>query len=87
MLADPASAPVTALAADALERSPWPPADFAALLKEIAAGQSLKLGAVMKPVRAALTGSLGGPELADVLRLLGRERALARLRASAPAAR
>jgi glutamyl-tRNA synthetase len=87
VLADPASAPVAALAADALERAPWPPSDFAGLLKEVAAAQGLKLGAVMKPVRAALTGSLGGPELADVLRLLGRERALARLRAPAPAAR
>jgi len=87
VLAAPETAPIAARAADALERAPWPPADFAALLKELAAAQGLKLGAVMKPVRAALTGSLGGPELADVLRLLGRERAIARLRAPAPAAR
>lgn len=57
------------------------------MVKECAAGGGWKLGAVMKPLRAALTGALGGPELADVVRLLGRERALARLRAAAPAAR
>jgi len=86
-LAAPEAAVATAAAAAALERAPWPPADFAALLKESAAAAGLKTGAMMKPVRAALTGSLGGPELADVVRLLGRERALARLRAAAPAAR
>lgn len=60
-----------------------PPEDFSGLLKEIAQQSELKMGAVMKPVRAALTGSLGGPDLGDCLTLLGRERSLSRLAAGA----
>ncbi len=62
------------------ERSEWPPADLPGLVREVAAGRGAKPGAVMKPLRAALTGTLGGPELVEVLDLLGRERSLARLR-------
>ncbi len=85
-LAAPEAARVTAAVAERLAAAPWPPADFSGMVKECAAAGGWKLGAVMKPVRAALTGALGGPELADVVRLLGRERALARLRAVAAVA-
>ncbi|MBT3341202.1 MAG: glutamate--tRNA ligase [Planctomycetes bacterium] len=58
----------------------WPPPEFFALVKGWAAEHELGVGKVMKPVRAALTGSLGGPELGDVLALLGKDCSLARLR-------
>lgn len=51
-------------------------------LKDWAGEAGHKLGAVFQPLRLALTGEAGGPELADVLVLLGRERALARLDAA-----
>lgn len=38
-----------------------------------------KMGAVMQPLRAALTGSLETPSMFEVLMLLGKERVLARL--------
>jgi len=51
-------------------------------LKEWAGEAGHTLGAVFQPLRTALTGEPGGPELADVLVLLGRERATARLDAA-----
>lgn len=48
-------------------------------LKGWCSAQGHKLGAVFQPLRTALTGEGGGPELADVLVLLGRERAVVRL--------
>jgi len=84
--ADDAATLLAAVAAEVEEA--WPPqgeapADFAALLKAVAEKQGVKLGQVMKPTRAALTGRLGGPDLAAVIALLGRDRSLGRLRAVA----
>lgn len=59
----------------------FPPADFGAWTKAQCEALGVGMGKVMKPLRAALSGTLGGPELADILLLLGRERALHRLRA------
>ena len=87
VLATPEAAPALAAAAEAIATTAWPIADLKAVLQPAATEAGIKFGALMKPLRAALTGTLGGPELADVVRLLGRERALARLRAGAPASR
>lgn len=60
-----------------------PGADSAALaaaLKAIAAQNGWKLPVLFQPLRLALTGKPGGPELADILLLLGRSRSQARLR-------
>jgi glutamyl-tRNA synthetase len=74
--------------ASALEDAAWPPEDFVGLVKAVAAELDVGLGKVMKPVRAALTGTLGGPELDRVVKMLGRDRVLKRLREfPAPAAR
>ncbi len=61
----------------------FPPGDFDAWIREVAGQLGLGLGKVLKPMRAALTGTLGGPPVGEVLALLGRERALARLAAGA----
>jgi len=67
--------------ADLLEHAdPFPPPDFGAWAREVAAARGLGLGKVLKPVRAALSGALGGPPLEEILALLGRERSLRRLR-------
>jgi len=71
--------------ADALEaESDWPPQDVMAIAKPIAEAQGVGLGKLMQPMRVALTGSLGGPELKDILALLGRDHSLARLRSAVP---
>ncbi len=57
----------------------WSEAALEALLRGFAAEKGLKLGQVAQPLRAALTGSLETPGLFEILALLGKERALARL--------
>lgn len=69
--------------ATALENADiFPPADWSAWIKEQAGQLDVGLGKVMKPLRAALSGTLGGPELVDILALLGRQRSIARIRAA-----
>jgi glutamyl-tRNA synthetase len=70
-----------AIAAALESESAFPPADFGAWTKAQCEALGVGMGKVMKPLRAALSGTLGGPELADILLLLGRERVLQRLRA------
>ncbi len=60
----------------------FPPAEWSAWIKEQADQLDVGLGKVMKPLRAALSGTLGGPELVDILALLGKERSLRRIRAA-----
>lgn len=48
-------------------------------LREFAAEKGVKAGAVMQPLRAALTGMLESPGMFEVLHLLGKERVLSRL--------
>ncbi len=50
-----------------------------AAIREVAARESLKLGAVAQPLRAALTGRSTSPGVFDVLAVLGREESLARI--------
>ncbi|HYN45513.1 MAG TPA: glutamate--tRNA ligase [Allosphingosinicella sp.] len=69
-----------AAAAEAIDwgESPWP--QLVARLKETS-GRSGK--SLFHPLRRALTGRDSGPEMAALLPLIGREEALARLRAAA----
>jgi glutamyl-tRNA synthetase len=68
--------------ADALQaEQQFPPADWFAWVKVQAETLGVGVGKVMKPLRAALSGTLGGPDLADILTLLGKQRSLARIRA------
>jgi glutamyl-tRNA synthetase len=78
---------LNAIAAALQAEAVFPPADFGAWTKAQCEALGVGMGKVMKPLRAALSGTLGGPELADILLLLGRERTLRRLRASTSAKR
>jgi glutamyl-tRNA synthetase len=80
--ADPADCAFLAAAAEAASaldwsRPPWP--QLVARLKE-STGRSGK--ALFLPLRRALTGRDSGPEMAALLPLIGREEAIARLRAA-----
>lgn len=50
-----------------------------AALRKVAEDQSLKLGKLAQPLRAALTGKTTSPGIFDVLVLLGRDESLARI--------
>jgi glutamyl-tRNA synthetase len=49
-------------------------------MSEAAAALGIKVGQMMFPLRVALSGKSGGPDLAVILELLGRERVLQRLK-------
>jgi glutamyl-tRNA synthetase len=49
-------------------------------VKGFAEGSGLKLGKVAQPLRAALTGRSVSPPVFDVMVVLGRDEALARIR-------
>lgn len=55
------------------------PADYAAMVDQLKRGSGAKGKALFKPLRAALTGEVDGPELAPLLSLITAEKARARL--------
>ncbi|WP_120007494.1 glutamate--tRNA ligase [Teichococcus vastitatis] len=71
--------------AEFLSGAPWERADLDQWLRDYAEVKNMKLGAVAQPLRAALTGSTQSPPIDAVLFALGREEALARMRAAAGA--
>lgn len=60
-----------------------PAAERAAAAKEWLGEQGIKIGALFQPLRCALTGQPGGPDLFEIIDLLGREEALGRIRGAA----
>ena len=72
-----------ARALPALETTDWSGPALEAAARDFAAQNSLKLGDVAQPLRAALTGKASSPPLFEMLALLGREESLIRLRAYA----
>jgi glutamyl-tRNA synthetase len=59
--------------------SPWQAAALETAARGLADAESVKLGSVAQPLRAALTGAAQSPGLFDVMETLGREEALGRL--------
>lgn len=60
--------------------SEWSAATTEAAVRGFAESQGVKLGQVAQPLRAALTGRATSPPVFDVMAVLGRDEALARLR-------
>ena len=60
--------------------SDWQASKLEAEVKKYAGENGLKLGAIAQPLRAALTGRAVSPPIFDVLAVLGRDEALARLK-------
>ena len=58
----------------------WSAATTEAVVRDYAAEQGAKLGAIAQPLRAAATGRATSPGIFDVLAVLGREESLGRLR-------
>ncbi|MCX6873343.1 MAG: glutamate--tRNA ligase family protein [Verrucomicrobia bacterium] len=58
----------------------WSAETAKAALNEVARAAGVKPGHLMFPLRAALSGRAHGPDLGDLLNLLGRDRCLARVR-------
>ena len=69
-----------ALAAETLPPEPWDEATWGVFTKAVAAATGRKGKDLFHPLRLALTGLDHGPELKKLLPLIGRTRALARLK-------
>jgi glutamyl-tRNA synthetase len=80
---DDADRAFSAQAADAATALDWVEAPWAALTAALKATTGRKGRALFLPLRLALTGREHGPEMAALLPLIGRDRAIARLRAAA----
>jgi glutamyl-tRNA synthetase len=74
---------VLARALPVLEATDWSGPALEAAARDFAEKNSLKLGDIAQPLRAALTGKASSPPLFEMLSLLGREESLIRLRAYA----
>ena len=75
-----------AILANSLENlTSWDNEAVEACVREFADANDLKLGQVAQPLRAALTGSTVSPGIFEVMTALGRDEALARIRAAASA--
>ncbi len=72
----------TRVAAALLPPEPWTEATWAVWVERIKSETGVKGKALFLPLRLALTGREHGPELKNLLPLIGRERALARLSGS-----
>jgi glutamyl-tRNA synthetase len=79
---DPADADYLREAADAFAATDWSGDPWHAATAALKASTRRDGQALYRPLRRALTGRDRGPEMAGLLRLIGRDRALARLRAA-----
>ena len=68
-------------ALESLDR--WDEAAIETLVREEAERMEVKLGKIAQPLRAALTGRVASPGLFEVMRVLGREESLLRLKDAA----
>jgi len=83
LLTEDACALLARISARLHSETHWTVAALEASLKTFAEEQGLGLGKLAQPMRAALTGTTTSPGIFDVLALLGREEALARIDAHA----
>ena len=67
-------------AADMLPEEPWDGSTWSAWTAEVKSATGAKGRALFHPLRLALTGADSGPELKALLPLIGRDKALARLK-------
>ncbi len=62
-----------------LRDASWNADDLQKVVRDVAEAESLGLGKVAQPIRAALTGRTVSPSVFDMLEILGREESIARL--------
>ncbi|WP_057882705.1 glutamate--tRNA ligase [Tsuneonella troitsensis] len=86
LLTDEARGLLEKISARLHSQSDWTVEALEANLKSFAEEQGLGLGKLAQPMRAALTGTTTSPGIFDVLALLGRDEALARLDAQTSSA-
>jgi glutamyl-tRNA synthetase len=56
------------------------PVDFHEVIEEVVKEKGIGFGKIGQPLRVALTGKLGGPDLADIMAIIGKEEVKKRVR-------
>ena len=79
----PDDKPLLALAADSVASLDWSDQPWRQLVEALKATSGRKGRALFHPLRLALTGQESGPEMAALLPIIGRDRAIERLREAA----
>lgn len=79
LLTDEARVHLSGLQRHLAQAQLWDPSALEAAVRAYAESAGAKLGSVAQPLRAALTGRTTSPGIFDVLHVLGREEALARI--------
>ncbi len=74
-----ANLPLVVPALEALAE-PWQPEQVKEVITQVATSQGKKLGELMPPLRAALVGAMAGPDIPDIMALLGKQESLARIK-------
>ena len=59
--------------------APWSADSIKATMKRAAESSGRKMGEIMQPTRAAIVGSMSGPDIPDAMAILGKEESLQRL--------
>ena len=59
--------------------SPHLPSDYHDIIEEVVKEREIGFGKIGQPLRVALTGKLGGPDLSDIMAIIGKEETLARI--------
>ena len=72
-------APLTALNGRLAALDPWSDASIHAAMEAVCAQSDLKFGKLAQPVRVAVTGATVSPSIDVTLRLIGRQRSVARI--------
>ncbi|HSF94964.1 MAG TPA: glutamate--tRNA ligase [Thermohalobaculum sp.] len=85
ILADDAPEMLARLTVRLQNATDWTAGSIEEIARSFAEEESLKLGRIAQPLRAALTGRAVSPGVFDVMETIGREETLARLRDVAPA--
>ncbi|BCD68771.1 glutamate--tRNA ligase [Nitratiruptor sp. YY09-18] len=55
------------------------PTDFHAIIEEVVNEKEIGFGKIGQPLRVALTGKLGGPDLADIMAIIGKDETIRRV--------
>ena len=82
LLNDENRSKLTGLGAKLEALSQWTEEELSSAVREFAESESLKLGKIAQPLRAALCGSTVSPGIFEVLEVLGREESLKRIAAA-----
>jgi len=63
------------------DKEPHLPSDFHKILEEVVNEKKIGFGKIGQPLRVALIGKLGGPDLSDIMAIIGKEEIIKRVEA------